>query len=468
MDDPLLGMDLTDRAIEFLQKIDVPHQVRVYNIEVDQHHNYFVGAEGYLVHNKMSFGSLFGIGGSSVFTDGLTTVFVGSLYEETNDHVSTAVFMGSTRVATVRDGFQHFYHSDHLGGLNIRTNGEGFKQEEVWYEPYGKISYHDYFGSAAEIASYYYTDQYLDQETELYFYNARYYDPELGRFTQADTIVPDPNDTQNYNRYTYVLNNPLKYVDPSGHTTSFYSWSYEDWNYFSSWEDDFNLFERELGALVGGAGEVALGLYAGGLFSWTGIGSVLGGITFAHGMDHAVAGWSTSWTGERHRTATSQGFQLMGASEGVSDWLDAGVGGIFTAASGITVSNALRQQASNTASVLDKTLSSLDDVSIHKNSNSYIGHQAIYEIEMDSVLFKYGKADMTNMSKSGFPVRLQSQLNRLNKIFSGSDITGRIIYEHPSISTYSIKQIEISYIKKMLHVTGELSRLNPGHSFLLK
>jgi RHS repeat-associated protein len=46
---------------------------------------------------------------------------------------------------------------------------------------------------------------------------ARYYDPVLGRFIQADTIVPEPGNPQSLNRYAYVYNNPLRYTDPSGH-----------------------------------------------------------------------------------------------------------------------------------------------------------------------------------------------------------------------------------------------------------
>ncbi len=51
----------------------------------------------------------------------------------------------------------------------------------------------------------------------MYFYNARYYDGTLGRFLSADTIVPSPANPQSLNRYAYVLNNPLRYTDPSGH-----------------------------------------------------------------------------------------------------------------------------------------------------------------------------------------------------------------------------------------------------------
>ena len=61
-----------------------------------------------------------------------------------------------------------------------------------------------------------FTGQRLDG-TGLYYYGARYYDPTIGRFISADTIVPDPYNPQSLNRYSYCLNNPLKYTDPTGH-----------------------------------------------------------------------------------------------------------------------------------------------------------------------------------------------------------------------------------------------------------
>jgi RHS repeat-associated protein len=45
----------------------------------------------------------------------------------------------------------------------------------------------------------------------------RIYDPTLGRFLQADPFVQEPKNSQNYNRYSYVLNNPMSYTDPSGY-----------------------------------------------------------------------------------------------------------------------------------------------------------------------------------------------------------------------------------------------------------
>jgi RHS repeat-associated protein len=64
----------------------------------------------------------------------------------------------------------------------------------------------------------YFTGQRSEEATlgSLYDYNARFYSPVLGRFLSPDTIVPSPGDPQSLNRYAYVLNNPLRYTDPTG------------------------------------------------------------------------------------------------------------------------------------------------------------------------------------------------------------------------------------------------------------
>lgn len=51
----------------------------------------------------------------------------------------------------------------------------------------------------------------------LYYYGARWYDPAIGHFVQADTIVPNPSHAGDYHRYAYGYGNPVKYTDPSGH-----------------------------------------------------------------------------------------------------------------------------------------------------------------------------------------------------------------------------------------------------------
>jgi RHS repeat-associated protein len=67
---------------------------------------------------------------------------------------------------------------------------------------------------------YTFTGQKIDASDALMYYGARYYDPYLNRWTQPDTLVPGAANPQNFNRYTYVLNNPLRYTDPTGNKTA--------------------------------------------------------------------------------------------------------------------------------------------------------------------------------------------------------------------------------------------------------
>src|SRR5690606_13868382 len=62
-----------------------------------------------------------------------------------------------------------------------------------------------------------FTGQILDPETGLYYYGGRYYDADVGRFVSPDPFIQAPYDSQNLNRFTYVLNNPQNYIDPSGY-----------------------------------------------------------------------------------------------------------------------------------------------------------------------------------------------------------------------------------------------------------
>ena len=56
----------------------------------------------------------------------------------------------------------------------------------------------------------------------LVYMNARYYHPQLGRFVSPDSIVPEPENPQSFNRYSYVRNSPMNFTDPTGHCISNY------------------------------------------------------------------------------------------------------------------------------------------------------------------------------------------------------------------------------------------------------
>ncbi|GGG86328.1 RHS repeat-associated core domain-containing protein [Paenibacillus radicis (ex Gao et al. 2016)] len=62
-----------------------------------------------------------------------------------------------------------------------------------------------------------YTGEVYDEESKLYYLRARYYDPSIGRFINEDTYEGEINNPLSLNLYTYVMNNPLLYSDPSGH-----------------------------------------------------------------------------------------------------------------------------------------------------------------------------------------------------------------------------------------------------------
>ena len=65
-------------------------------------------------------------------------------------------------------------------------------------------------------STYRYTGQRQEEGLGLYQMGARWVDPALGRWLSPDTIVPDPVNPQSFNRYSYVRNNPLRYIDPTG------------------------------------------------------------------------------------------------------------------------------------------------------------------------------------------------------------------------------------------------------------
>jgi len=72
------------------------------------------------------------------------------------------------------------------------------------------------FGTNSSETNYTYTNQEFDPESGLFYYNARYYNPRLGRFISRDTVLGGDGDALSRNLYIYVKNNPLKYVDPTG------------------------------------------------------------------------------------------------------------------------------------------------------------------------------------------------------------------------------------------------------------
>jgi len=117
------------------------------------------------------------------------------------------------------DGSMNYVHNDHLGSTSVVTDENGDVVEETKYEPYGEVK------SGGTESKFGYTGQEKDVETGLNYYDARYYDPHVRRFTQPDTLLPDVYDPQQLNRYAYARNNPIKYTDPSGNINEILSYN---------------------------------------------------------------------------------------------------------------------------------------------------------------------------------------------------------------------------------------------------
>ena len=103
----------------------------------------------------------------------------------------------------------YFYHPDHLGSTTLITNSSGDVVEETEYRPFGDVI----FGGGDR---YLFTGKELDRESNLEYFGSRYYNPELRIFVEPDSIIPNVYNPQSLNRYSYVLNNPYKYVDEEG------------------------------------------------------------------------------------------------------------------------------------------------------------------------------------------------------------------------------------------------------------
>ena len=171
---------------------------------------------------------------SSVTKDGVTSDYT---YDENNRRISKSVGTGTTLYYWNNDQMLCEFNPGNVSQCNYYVWGIGNEAEgmmkngipysnmlnltgdivctigqtnqteiETQYDAYGNIL------SGSTLTSFGYTGEYMDAETGLYYLSARFYDPELGRFTQEDDWLTDGP-----NLYIYCKNNPVLFSDPSGH-----------------------------------------------------------------------------------------------------------------------------------------------------------------------------------------------------------------------------------------------------------
>jgi RHS repeat-associated protein len=147
-----------------------------------------------------------------------TYYFMGGSYEVTGEAVRKYYAFGGEMVAMHDASGLKYLLTDHLGSVVATTNESGALVEQQRYLPFGGVR------TDLEVPPYSitttdhtYTGQQAIPSLGLSDYRARQYDPLLMRFVQADSLVPGATNPQAWNRYAYVLNDPIRYDDPSGH-----------------------------------------------------------------------------------------------------------------------------------------------------------------------------------------------------------------------------------------------------------
>jgi len=156
------------------------------------------------------------------------TVYVNPFFTVRNKAIGTKnVYVGNTRLVSklarqsdqTEERDRYFYHPDHLGSSNYVTDASGQVYEHLEYFPFGETWVQE--SSNTQRTPYLFTAKELDEETGLYDYGARYYDPRTSVWQSADPLISGSPEKGIGNRpllnaYAYSYNNPVKYNDPDG------------------------------------------------------------------------------------------------------------------------------------------------------------------------------------------------------------------------------------------------------------
>jgi RHS repeat-associated protein len=173
----------------------------------------------------------------------------------------------------------HWYHTDRLGSVVARTDATRTVVARFDYQPFGER-----WTVPVEAGDRQYNGRVYDPGTGFHDYGARLYWPQIGRFVSADHAAPNLKNPASFNRYSYVYNNPYKYVDPDGHMP-------------------FLAVTGLIGAVGGGiygaisSANSAEGFSVGAVVKWGAIGG-LAGLTLGAGTSLALTGTVAASTTE--------------------------------------------------------------------------------------------------------------------------------------------------------------------------
>lgn len=160
--------------------------------------------------------------------DGAVTHYVNGNYERViagfiwadRHYVKVAGRTVMLRVTFLGAEAHAYLHHDHLGSVTALTREDsGEVMQSMSYDPWGQRRSASDWSSGAPAGLFLrgFTGHEHLEEFGLVHMNGRIYHPQIGRMLSPDPLTQSPEYSQNYNRYSYVFNNPLKYTDPSGY-----------------------------------------------------------------------------------------------------------------------------------------------------------------------------------------------------------------------------------------------------------
>ncbi len=121
---------------------------------------------------------------------------------------------GLSMIAAASSNFEYYYQFDGVGSAVSLTDPTGALKANYSYDPWGKML--NPLDPTAGKNKYKFTGEAVDPGTGLSFVRARYYDPTVGRFTKRDPLPSFLLTSKSLDSYIYALNNPVRFVDPSG------------------------------------------------------------------------------------------------------------------------------------------------------------------------------------------------------------------------------------------------------------
>jgi len=142
----------------------------------------------------------------------------------TTDNIHYTYDIDGSLISMNLNNVEYFYIRNLQGDIVNIVDSSGIIKVEYVYDAWGNIIHTtDNTGTLklAEKNPYRYRGYHYDNETGLYYLNSRYYNPEIGRFINADGLIGEVGDILGHNMYAYCGNNPVMRIDPTG-----YFWDY--------------------------------------------------------------------------------------------------------------------------------------------------------------------------------------------------------------------------------------------------